>query len=162
MKKFKLIYLLILGMSGSLIAAQDNTAKPDPKSPSASTPDSKTPDTTKSDVKPAVDPSQDPSYGNLGYHLMTEDELSLEVNDEGMKLFQSLDAEGKALALKVASQRCAQTNFCRGLNACATDKHKCAGEGECKGQGKCGFADKNLAVKVVAKKMAQKRADLTK
>lgn len=152
MKKFKLLYLLALGLSSSLVTAAENDTP-------AKTPAEKTGDTP---AKSAADKEQDPSYGNLGYHLMTEDELSLELNDEGMKLFQTLDAEGKALALKVASQRCAQTNFCKGLNACATDQNKCAGEGDCKGKGKCGFADKNLAVKVVAKKMAQKRADLTK
>lgn len=104
--------------------------------------------------------SSDPSHGNMGYHLMTEDELMLELNAEGIKMYQSLDDEGKALARRTASQRCNGTNECKGLNACADDQHSCAGKGGCKGKGKCAFADKNLAVKVVAEKMAKKRAEL--
>lgn len=124
---------LTLGLTGSLLAA---------------------------DTKTETAPQADPAYGNMGYHLMTEDELLLELSDEGAKLYNSLDAEGKALARKVASQRCAASNECKGLNACAGPKNSCAGQGACKGQSKCGFADKNLAVKVVADKMAKKRADL--
>lgn len=89
---------------------------------------------------------------------MTEDELLLELNDEGYKLYMSLDAEGKELARKVASTRCNASNECKGLNACKTDKNECAGKGQCKGQGKCAVSDKNLAVQLVAKKMAEKRA----
>lgn len=100
--------------------------------------------------------------GNMGYHLMTEDELLLELNEENAKTFDSLSPEGKQLALKVASARCNGTNECKGLNACRTDQHKCAGYGECKGQSKCAFSDKNVAVRVVAKKMAEKRAQAAK
>lgn len=99
----------------------------------------------------------DPNAGNLGYHLMTEEELLLELNDEGAKLYQSLDTKGKELAREVASMRCAGTNLCKGLNACSTEKNDCAGKGACKGQGKCGISDKNFAVKLAAKKMGQKR-----
>ncbi len=102
------------------------------------------------------------SNGNLGYHMMTEKELRLEVNQEGWDLYQSLDEEGKTLALAVASQRCDHMNLCKGLNACQTDQNACAGKGECKAKGKCAFSDKNLAVKVVAKKMAEKRANALK
>lgn len=105
---------------------------------------------------------KDKEDGNLGYHVYTEDELMLELNDNGIALYNSLDQEGKALARLVASQRCQQTNECKGLNACQTDKNKCAGKGECKGQGKCAFSDKNLAVKVVVDKMAKKRAEANK
>lgn len=96
--------------------------------------------------------------GNLGYHLLTEDELLLELNAEGTALYNSLSPEGKKLALQVASQRCDHTNACKGLNACATDTNSCAGKGSCEGKGKCALADKNLAVKLAAQKMAQKRA----
>lgn len=102
---------------------------------------------------------KDKSDGNVGYHVYTEDELLLELNDEGTKLYNSLTPEGKALARLVASQRCDHTNECAGLNACQSDKNKCAGQGACKGQGKCAFSDKNMAVKVVADKMAKKRAE---
>lgn len=97
--------------------------------------------------------------GNLGYHLMTEDELLLELNDQGTALYNSLNTEGKALARLVASQRCQDTNECKGLNACQTDKNTCAGQGECKGKGKCALSDKNVAVKLVVDKMEKKRAD---
>lgn len=95
---------------------------------------------------------------NAGYHLYTEDELLLELNDDGVKLFKSLTPEGKKLALQVASTRCNGTNECAGLNSCETPDNKCAGQGACKGQGKCAIADKNLAVKLVSDKMAGKRA----
>jgi len=109
-------------------------------------------------TKTATDDYND---GNMGYHLMTEDELLLELNPEGAKLYQSLDAKGKELARFVASQRCNGTNACKGLNACQTDKNKCLGKGACKGQGKCAISDKNLAVKLVVDKlkMANKRND---
>lgn len=108
-------------------------------------------------TKPAAKTADDPNAGNLGYHLLTEDELMLDLNDEGAKLYQSLTPEGKALAREVASTRCNGSNQCAGLNACASDKNKCLGLGSCKGQSKCAISDKNLAVKLVAKKMADKR-----
>lgn len=98
--------------------------------------------------------------GNMGYHLMTEDELLLELDTDTAKIYQGLSPENKQLALKVASARCNGTNECAGLNACKTDKNDCAGQGKCKGLGKCAFSDKNLAVKAVAKKVADKRAKL--
>jgi hypothetical protein len=100
---------------------------------------------------------EDPNAGNLGYHLMTEDELKLELNDEGYKLYLSLDDAGKKLAREVASTRCANSNKCKGLNACATDKNSCMGQGACKNQSKCGISDKNMAVKLVAKKLAAEK-----
>lgn len=107
--------------------------------------------------------AQDAAYGNMNYHLMTDDDIKLELSKEGLKLYDSLDEEGKALARKVASQRCAKTNECKGLNACATDTNKCAGQGTCKGTSKCGFSNKDLAVKVVYDKlMKEKRNNLTK
>ncbi len=96
---------------------------------------------------------------NMNYRLMTEDDLLLELNDEGTKLYQSLSPEGKKLALTVASQYCNGTNECKGLNSCQTEKNKCAGQGSCKGQSKCAISDKNLAVKLVHDKMAAKRND---
>ncbi|MFN4175243.1 MAG: hypothetical protein ACK4HV_09095 [Parachlamydiaceae bacterium] len=107
--------------------------------------------------------AQDAAYGNMNYHLMTDDDIKLELRKDGLKLYDSLDEEGKALARKVASQRCAKTNECKGLNACATDDNKCAGQGTCKGTSKCGFSNKDLAVKVVYDKlMKEKRSNLTK
>jgi len=102
--------------------------------------------------------SYDPNSENMGYHLLTEDELMLQLNDQGAKQFRSLSPEGKKLALLTASQMCQGTNECRGLNACQTDKNKCQGQGSCKGQSKCAHADKNVAVKLVAEKMAGKRS----
>lgn len=121
-------------------------------------------ETPKSTLPPTQSPSNeykddkdDKNDGNLGYHLMTEEELLLELNDEGIKLYNKLSPEGKELARYVASQRCNGTNKCKGLNACQTEKNECAGKGSCEGLGKCAFSDKNLAVKVVSDKMAQKR-----
>lgn len=99
----------------------------------------------------------DRNDGNLGYHVMTEEELMLELNAQGRALYQKLDADGKRLARLVASQRCNETNECSGLNGCQTDKNDCAGQGSCKGTSKCSVADKNLAVKLVSDKLAKKR-----
>lgn len=141
MKKRSFKSLALLGLAAGLCAADHAEAKA-------------TEDANKKNI--------DYNASNLGYHLMTEDELVNELNDEGYKLYMSLDPQGKELARKVASTRCDHTNECKGLNACATDTHDCAGKGECKGTGKCALADKNLAVKLVAKKMAEKRGQTLK
>ncbi|MCE5319182.1 MAG: hypothetical protein LLG04_17695 [Parachlamydia sp.] len=109
-------------------------------------------------VNPGKD--QDPNQSNMKYHLMTEQELMLELNSDGVRMYNSLDDQGKALARRVASMMCAGTNECKGLNGCMTDKNSCAGKGACKGKGKCAISDKNLAVKLVYDKMAAKRADM--
>lgn len=95
--------------------------------------------------------------GNIGYHLFSEDELLMELNDEGTKSYEALSPEGKALARKLASQRCNASNDCKGQNACRTDVNECAGKGGCKGKSKCSFSDKNLAVKVASGLMKSKR-----
>lgn len=100
----------------------------------------------------------DPNEGNLGYHLMTEEELLLELNEEGQRMYNAMDPANKKLARDVASGRCANTNYCQGLNACKTEKNACAGQASCKGNGKCGISDKNLAVRLVYNKMMKKRA----
>jgi hypothetical protein len=100
--------------------------------------------------------------GNITYQLMTEDELLLELNEEGTRVYNNLSPEGKQLALRTASRSCNGTNECSGLNACATDKNKCAGKGSCKGQTKCAISDKNFAVKLSDKKMAEKRLNAQK
>ena len=102
----------------------------------------------------------DANDSNLGYRLLSEDELLLELNDHGTKLYNSLDQKSKTLVRTVASARCNGTNECSNLNACKTEENQCAGQGSCQGQGKCAFADKNLAVKVVYDKMNNKRSRL--
>lgn len=150
MKNKKLKELALLGLTTGLLvnAPAYATAANSKKTPSTS-------------AKQAATTQDDPNKGNLGYHLMTEEELLLELTDEGTQLYNGLTPEGKALARFVASQRCNGSNECKGLNACQTDTNKCAGQGKCKGTSKCAFSDKNLAVKVVAKKMAEKRSKLT-
>jgi hypothetical protein len=116
-------------------------------------------DKNSSQQPPSTKDDYDPNDSNMGYHLFTEDELLLELNDEGTRMYESLSPEGKQLVLKVASMRCAKTNPCGGLNACTTDKNDCAGQGKCQGQGKCAVSDKNLAVRLVYQKMNNKRAN---
>lgn len=106
--------------------------------------------------------SYDPNDSNVNYHLMTEEELLVDLDDDGYKQYMSLTPEGKAVAREIASAYCAGTNECKGRNACKTDKNDCAGKGDCKGKSKCGFSDKNLAVKVAAQVMAAKRAEALK
>lgn len=147
MKKNSLKKLAFLGLASGLLAAQQADAKQ-----------------IKEAVSYLAANSQsipDDPNGNLGYHLMTEDELLLELNEEGTNLYKSLSPEGKQLAREVASMRCNGTNKCEGLNACRTDDNECAGKGSCEGKGKCAISDKNFAVKLVAEKMAKKRANAT-
>jgi hypothetical protein len=100
--------------------------------------------------------------GNIAARPLTEEELLLELNQDGADLFHSLSPEGQQLALQIASRGCNGLNNCAGENACATERNKCAGEGSCKGLTKCAVSDKNLAVKIAAKKMAKKRQSLQK
>lgn len=161
MEKRDLKKLALLGMTSGLLvisnshlqAAQSNQNH-DNMLAQATKKDAKQQDSSKQD---SSKDKYDPNTQNLGYHLMTEDELLLELNEEGKALYNSLDAEGKELARKVASARCQGSNECKGLNACQTDKNSCAGQGSCKAQGKCAVGDKNFAVKLAAKKMQEKR-----
>lgn len=140
--------LMIAGLSTGLlvsgqISAQDKTASTPTKNSSASA-------------------SDNPNDGNMNYHLMSEEELLMELSPEGSRMYKSLPSEGKVLALNVASAQCNNTNKCSGLNACAGPKNACAGQGSCRGQGKCAVSDKNLAVKLVYNKlMKEKRIQAT-
>jgi hypothetical protein len=111
---------------------------------------------------PKAKEAYDPNSQNLGYHLYTEEELLTELNDEGSKLYMSLTPEGKQVAREIASQLCNGTNGCKGRGACKTEKHDCAGKNACKGESKCAVSDKNLAVQLASKIMAEKRADALK
>lgn len=135
--------LILLGITSGILLSHDSHAENQKN--------------LKNGLKQLLESVDDESSGNMGYHLMTEEELLLQLNDEGAKLYESLTPEGKTLALEVASQRCAATNSCKGLNACRTDKNACAGKGQCKNLGKCAISDPNVAVKLTAKKMADKR-----
>lgn len=105
----------------------------------------------------------DYSAADKDYHLMTEDELLSELNEEGKSAYNSLDAKGKEFAREVASNKCAGLNSCKGQNACKTEANDCAGKAGCKGQSKCAFTDKNVAVKVAKEKlMKEKRLDAIK
>ena len=134
---------MILGMVGGVFLAKPCSAEEAKKGPSLLA-------------------KAEETNGNITYHLMTADELKLELTDEGAKLFDSLSPEGQELALKMASRSCDGTSEGPGQNACQTKDNKCAGQGKCKGLNKCAFSDKNLAVKVAAKLMADKRKELQK
>lgn len=140
MNKKQLQKLALLGITGGILVTNtpilDAAAAPAPSTPA----------------------TNDANSQNLGWHEMTEKELLMELNGDGAAIYKTLTPEGKELARKVASMRCNHTNECKGLNGCKTDKNDCAGHGQCKGTGKCAIADKNLAVELVAKKMAAKRA----
>lgn len=149
MKRQDLKKIALLGIMSGVVLSQSVQAQDLRQSPASSAANSSA---TKTHAP-------DPNDGNLGYHLMTEDELLLELNADGQKMYHSMDAKNKELTLKVASARCANTSECKGLNACKTEKNACAGQGSCKGLGKCAIADKNLAVKLVYDKMQKKRAE---
>lgn len=155
MKKRDFLNLALTGISTGALVTSPLAAATTQKSSASSKEKSEniTSDSKKSEYNDAND-------GNMNYHVMTADELLLQLDPEGIKVYNSLSPEGKGLALLVASQMCDHTNQCAGLNACQTEKNKCAGQGSCKGTGKCSFSDKNVAVRLVAKKMAEKRAQL--
>lgn len=73
------------------------------------------------------------------------------------QIYNSMDCEGKNLAIKLAEQSCKGKNTCKGLNSCKTDKNSCAGQGSCAGTSKGPFTDKNQAIDVASKHMADKR-----
>ncbi len=101
--------------------------------------------------------SDDSTRSSSG-QMMTEDQLMSQLNEHGKQMYRGMNPEGKALAIKLASRSCKNTNDCKGENSCKTDKNSCAGQGACAAMSKCSFKDKNLAVKVAAQKQAQKRA----
>ncbi|MBA3239310.1 MAG: hypothetical protein H0T62_13335 [Parachlamydiaceae bacterium] len=152
MEREKIRKMALLGLVNGLLLSTSATLLANENVKTPNTPTINTP-ISKEANNAAVDPNSE----NLGYHLMTEDELLLELNDAGTKQYNALSPEGKALARDVASQRCQNSNSCQGLNACESEKNKCAGQGTCKGTSKCAFSDKNLAVRVVSEKMAKKR-----
>lgn len=90
---------------------------------------------------------------------LTESELLSQLNEQSKAAYKGLDAAGKALALKMANQSCKNENECKGMNSCKNKEHSCAGKGSCAGTADSNFKDKNLAVKVAALKMAEKRAN---
>lgn len=99
---------------------------------------------------------------NITYHEMTEEELLSQLNEKSIALYKSMSDEGKAIARDIASNKCNGTNKCKGQNACETEENKCAGQGSCKGKSKCSVSDANLAVKLAAKVMEERRANATK
>jgi hypothetical protein len=100
----------------------------------------------------------DTSVQNSSNKALSERDFLSQLNSEGKSTYQSLNKEGKELALKLASQSCKGQNACKGLNSCKTKDNACAGKGGCQGTSKGPFTDKNAAVKVAAKHMAEKRS----
>lgn len=88
---------------------------------------------------------------------LTSDQLKSQLNEKSRALYDSLDDEGKALAIKLAAGTCKGKNDCRGLSGCKTAANDCKGKNGCKGTGTAKFTDKNDAVKIAAQKMAEKR-----
>lgn len=93
---------------------------------------------------------------------LTEKQLLFQLNSDVRAIYQQLDQEGKALALKLANQTCKGQNDCKGLNSCETLHNACSGQGNCKGTSPGPFKDNNDAVKVAAKHMSKKRESLMK
>jgi hypothetical protein len=98
----------------------------------------------------AAQTCQDPSAAQM-------QRLFTKLDASHQKTFNSMDCEGKNLAVKLAEQSCKGKNTCKGLNSCKTDKNSCAGLGSCAGTSKGPFTDKNIAIDVAQKHMAEKR-----
>jgi hypothetical protein len=121
-----------------------------------------TADLNKANYNPSTSTSTSSSSSNATATTsrpLTESELLSQLNEQGKSAYQGLDSAGKALAVKMANQDCKGQNECKGLNSCKAEDHACAGKGSCAGTAKTNFKDKNLAVKVAALKMAEKRAN---
>lgn len=93
---------------------------------------------------------------------LSAQDLVSKLDAETKAIYDSLDDEGKALALDLANQSCKGKNTCKGLNSCQGSDHSCSGLGGCAGTSPGPFKNKNDAVKIAAKHMADKRAGLTK
>lgn len=156
MKRRDLKKLALLGITGGIVLSQQLQADEEIDQYKIQVSSLLAANSSNSTHGPAMS-DEDPNAGNLGYHLMTEDELMLELNTEGQRMFNEMSPKYKKMALEVASARCANTNACKGLNACKTEKNDCAGKASCKGQGKCGISDKNLAVRLVYNKMTDNK-----
>ena len=74
-----------------------------------------------------------------------------------LQMFNSMSCEGQKLTMQLANQTCAGQNGCKGLNSCKTDHNACKGQGSCKGTSKGPFTNKNDAVEVAQKHMAEQR-----
>ncbi|MEI8301298.1 MAG: hypothetical protein WCG10_06815 [Chlamydiota bacterium] len=74
------------------------------------------------------------------------------------KMYNEMSCEGQNLAMQLVNQSCAGKNSCAGLNSCKTANNSCAGKGSCKGNSPGPFTDKNKAIEVAKKHMANKRA----
>lgn len=100
---------------------------------------------------------KDSVNNDLSKKMLSEDELLEQLDANGKRQYKSLDPQGKQLAREIASQKCAGLNDCKGRNVCKSDKNACEGQADCKGKSICGATDKNQAVRIAAKKMAEKR-----
>lgn len=87
-----------------------------------------------------------------------KNKLLSQLDNAHANMFNSMDCEGQNMAMKLAQQSCKGKNSCKGLNSCSTKKNACAGLGACKGTSKGPFKDKNKAIEVASKHMAEKRA----
>ena len=84
--------------------------------------------------------------------------LYAQLDSAHQSMYDSMDCEGKKLAMKLAEQTCAGKNSCAGLNSCATQNNSCQGKGSCQGQSAGPFKDKNKAIDVAQQYMMNKRA----
>lgn len=88
-----------------------------------------------------------------------KNKLLSQLDNAHAQMFNSMDCEGQNLAMQLANQSCKGKNSCKGLNSCKTNKNTCAGLGACKGHSPGPFKDKNKAVEVASKHMAEKRSN---
>ena len=99
---------------------------------------------------------------------LTDSEMRAKLTKEGQSAYDKLDPDSKKLAQELAGQTCAGKNDCKGKNSCksagkGTAKgHDCAGKGSCAGTSEGPFDNADDAVKLASKKMAEKRAKVSK
>lgn len=114
-----------------------------------------TPETSTSNHVYFLDENPLPPVG-----LISETSIKAQLSDVSQYHYDQLDKEGRALAFELIHQECKGKNRCRGLNACKNEGiNNCASLCSCEGQSPKKFDDPNLAVRVAAKRMAEKRLE---
>ena len=143
-KKYSLTTLAALGLMSGLMAAETAAAEPD---------EALVADLVAYNKHTQNAPCTPPT-------AKQETWLFSKINSESKKLYNSMDCEGKSMAMGMAEQKCAGKNKCAGQNSCKTDQNACAGQATCQGMSNCAFKDKNKAVQTAAKTMAKKRNNM--
>lgn len=78
-------------------------------------------------------------------------------------LYENMNKKEREMVFQLMHGECKGQNRCKGMNSCKQEgQNHCAGMCECNGQGNGFFPSTDLAVRVAAKHMAEKRLQIKK